>query len=91
MAFIVSHIANYSCGGNQRCKQIHIIADGSEANIETGLAIIESFQIMGGHFGNGSLPSVVMNKDSSNVAANGKLGISGLAANDVLYINIFGR
>ena len=91
MAFTVSHIAMVSVGGSQRLKILHVTADSAEANIETGLAIIDSFQIMGGHFGLGSLPSVVANKNSSNTASNGNLGVSGLAANDVLYIHLYGR
>lgn len=91
MAFTVSHIAIFSVGGNQRLKQLHITADAAEANIETGLAVIDSYQILGGHFGLGSLPSVVMNKNSSNTASNGTLGVSGLAANDVLYVHVYGR
>ena len=90
MAFTVSHVANYT-SGNQRIKQLIITADSAEANIETGLSIIDSFQLLEGNMGLNSIPTILMNKDSSNTASNGNLGISGVASNAVMYIHVYGR
>ena len=90
MAYTLSHIVNMSVG-NRIMKIIHVTADAAESNIDTGLSIIESFSVMGGHFGRGSLPLFLQNKDSSNTASNGKIGVSGLVSGDFVHIQVYGR
>jgi len=91
MAWTVSAIARYN-QGTQRVVQLKIKADAAEANVDTGLAVIEHLSVgPGGHFGASSLPVIIENKDSSGTASSGKLGCSGFAANDEFYVIAYGR
>lgn len=89
MAFTVNRI--HSVFGNKRAVILNVTADGAEANIETGLSFIESVSL--GQFQSMATGGAQIRKNvnSSGLAANGTLGVSGLSAAAEIDIVVYGR
>jgi hypothetical protein len=76
--------------GNKRAVMIEVSADGAEAEIESGLDVIEA-QLLGAQSFASSSQAFKANEDSSGTAANGTIGISGVASGDEFFILCIGR
>ncbi len=89
MAFTVTRY--HTVFGNKRVVLMNILADGAEANIQTGLNVIEAVSI--GQFKSMATggASIVKNTNSSGTAANGSLGLSGFSANAEIDVVVYGR
>lgn len=89
MAFTVTRTPTVF--GDQRVVLLNITADGAEANIETGLGVINAAVI--GQFYSMATggAQVRTNVNSTGTAANGTLGVSGLSANANFDVVVFGR
>ena len=76
--------------GNQRVVMMSITADGAEAEVETGLDVITAFSVGVQSFSSSS-QAFKANEDSSGAAANGTVGISGVASGDEFFIVCYGK
>ena len=88
MAFTVA--SEKSVLGNKRVVFLTITADGAEAEIVTGLDVIDAFSV-GVQSYSSSSQAIKINEDSSGVAANGTLGISGVASGDEFVVICYGK
>ena len=77
--------------GDKRAIGLKLVADSAEANITTGLGVIEWYS-------SGALTSMAtgftdirINVNSSGTAAQGTIGASGFASGDELYLTVYGR
>lgn len=76
--------------GNKRAVSLYCAADGAEANVETGLSVIEGMSI--GYASCATGPNFVYpNSNSSGLATPGTLGCSGFTSGDRLYILAYGH
>ncbi len=89
MAFTVTRTPTVF--GNKRAVLLNITADGAEANVVTGLEVIEAAVI--GQFYSMATggAQIRTNVNSTGTAANGTLGISGLSAAANFDVVVFGR
>lgn len=81
---------NNSVMGNKRVNLIKILTDGTEANLETGMSVVEGFSL-----GIKSMATMTFtmeeNENSSGTAANGYIGISGVTSGDEFHLVVYGR
>lgn len=92
MAFTVS-ILDKTTMGNKRVNFLKVTCDGAEDTItsnQTGLNYIDSYSMGPSSMATAAI-SIFPNVDSSGVASAGAFGVSAAAANDVFYLNVFGR
>lgn len=92
MAFTVTKVFNMSVG-SKRTATFNITADGAEANISAstlGMKYIDFFNT-GFQSGATGFFTIKANQDSSGVAANGGIGVSGAASGDQFYLTVYGR
>jgi hypothetical protein len=89
MAFTVTRTPTVF--GNKRAILMNIQADGAEANVESGLSVIEAMVL--GQFNSMATggANVRKNLNSSGTAANGTIGISGLSSGADFDVVVFGR
>lgn len=92
MAFTVTK-KDIQSVGRRKVATYEVTADGAEANLtaaSTGMKYIDYF-----HVGVQSMATFAYtmkaNLDSSGVASNGCLSVSGVASGDVFYISLYGR
>ena len=76
--------------GNQATEIIHCTADAAEANIATRLGKIVGFSY-GPSSMNSSNIHIAMNSNSTGVAAQGTIGISGCTSGDAVVLVVYGR
>jgi hypothetical protein len=76
--------------GNKKVHIMNIIADGAEANLTTGLAIIDGVSMCKKSM-NSSNMHVEVNKNSTAAVANGTIGISGCTAGDDFCLVVYGH
>ncbi len=76
--------------GDKRVHIISFVAEAAETNIDTGLEYVEAYSV-GVKSAATFAYYMFNNKDSSNVASNGYIGVSGLAAGDDFFITCYGR
>ena len=76
--------------GNKAGEILQIVADGAEANIQTRLSRIDAHTI-----GYGSMATrhitIGRNSNSTGLATQGMLGLSGVASGDEFVIVVYGR
>lgn len=76
--------------GNKRAVLLDVLADGAEANIDTGLGHVDAFTV-----GVKSIATMTYtmheNVDSSGTASDGTIGVSGLTSGDEFFLVIYGR
>ena len=92
MAFTVS-ILDKTVMGNKRVNFLKVTCDGAEDTItsaKTGMSYIDSYSMGPSSMATAAI-SIFPNTDSSGVASFGAFGVSAAAANDVFYLNVFGR
>lgn len=77
--------------GDKRVVGLKLTPDSAEANVETGLGVIEWYAV--GHLASmaSATPDIRPNVDSSGTAANGTLGCSGFTSGDDIYVTVYGR
>ena len=90
MAYTVTRYATVF--GNKKVVGMKITADAATQTVETGLSVIEwyslgTFVSMASQTGR----AVYINSNSSGIASNGVLGISGFAIGDDFYVTVYGR
>jgi len=76
--------------GNKRAVLMDVLADGAEANIDTGVDVVEAFSI-GVKSMAASTYTMHENVDSSGTASNGYIGTSGLTSGDEFFLIVYGR
>jgi hypothetical protein len=76
--------------GNVAVEMIHCTADSAEANIVTRLGKIVGFSY-GPSSMNSSNIHIAINSNSTGLAANGTVGISGCTSGDDFYLVVYGR
>jgi len=81
---------NNSVFGNKQARLLTILADSSEQNLETGLSVVEAFSTGIKSFSTMGF-TMLENKNSSGTAANGYIGISGVASGDEFHLIVYGR
>ncbi len=89
MAFTVTR--SPTVFGNKRTILLTVTTDGAEANVDSGLTVIDHMVV--GHLNSmaTALPYIRKNVNSSGTAANGTIGMSGLSAAADFDIVVFGR
>lgn len=90
MAFTVSNVAALgSVFGNKRTIGLRVTADSAEANITTGLRVVEavSVSLEKGQ----TMPITQINKDSTATASNGVIGVSGTSNANIFNLICYGR
>ena len=89
MAFTVSNTPTVF--GNKNVRVLNVTADGAEANITTGLSVIDA--VVMGRIASMATANVqiLKNKNSSGTAANGTIGVSGLSSGAEFDLVVFGR
>jgi hypothetical protein len=89
MAFTVTRYQTVF--GNKRAVLLNIQADGAEANVSSGLDVIEGMVL--GQFNSMATggANVRKNLTSTATAANGTIGISGLSSGADFDVVVFGR
>ena len=88
MAFTVDKVNTVF--GNKRVAIMDVTADSAEANLESGLSVIEGYSL-GPQSLTTSAFTLNENVDSSGTAANGTLGVSGLTSGDEFFLTVYGR
>jgi hypothetical protein len=88
MAFTITR--EHTVFGNKKAVLMDVVADGAEANIDTGIAVITAFSI-GVKSMAASTYTMHENVDSSGTASNGKIGVSGLTSGDDFHLIVYGR
>lgn len=89
MAFTVSFIAK-TVFGDKRANHIRLTADAATQTVETGMAIIDSYNLGPVSMVTASA-KIAVNSNASGVNSNGVLGISGVASGDVFFVTVYGR
>ena len=90
MAFTVS--SEKSVFGNKAVVILKVSADGAEANISTGLGHIDAISVAMISCATGTaLPHLAINSNSSGLASEGVLGVSGVTSGDVFHVVCYGR
>lgn len=76
--------------GDKRVVGLKLTADTATQTVETGLSVIEWYNL-----GYGSMTTqgvnVYINSNASGVASMGVLGCSGFTSGDDIYITVYGR
>lgn len=77
--------------GNKKVVGLKLTPDSAEANVQTGLSVIEWYSV--GHLAsmNSAVPDIRPNVNSTGTAAMGTLGCSGFTSGDDCYVTVFGR
>lgn len=90
MAFTVSSTADDTVMGNARVRYLRVTADGTEDNVSSGLQVVYGLSVAAASMA--SAPALLKeNRDSSGTAANGTIGVSGVASGDELLLVVYGR
>lgn len=88
MAFTLSQIVQTTLG-NKKVRIHRVTADAAEANLTTGLQIVEAAFIQP-ELGQ-TMPAAHINKNSSGTASNGTVGVSGTSSANIFHMISFGR
>ena len=88
MAYTVSHVVN-TVWGNLRVNTMKITADAATQTVESKCGVIYGMSLGPSSMATSAI-SVFENVDASGTAANGSVGISAAAANDVFFLTVFG-
>lgn len=77
--------------GDKRVVGLKCTADAATQNVETGLSVIEWYQV--GHLASmaSAAPKVFPNSGAGGTALAGILGCSGFATGDDIYFTVFGH
>lgn len=76
--------------GNKQVRFLKITTDSAEANIDTGLDVVDAFS-MGWKSLTAATFKLAENVDSSGTASKGKIGASGLTGGDEFFLVCYGR
>lgn len=88
MAFTTSTVVDGVVFGNKRVRILRVTADGSEANLTSGLQAVDFVSIQP-ELGI-SMPCAHLNKNSSGTSANGTIGISACSSGNIFHAIILG-
>jgi len=77
--------------GDKRVVGLKITADAATQTIETGLSVIEWYQVGNLSSMASAAPKVHINSNASGVKSMGVLGCSAFTSGDDIYITVFGR
>lgn len=90
MAFTVAR--EMTALGNKKVAILKVTSDAAEGNIESGLKYIDAitYALISCSTGT-ALPHLSPNSNSTGVAANGTLGVSGLTSGDSFHVVCYGR
>lgn len=76
--------------GAKRGVGMKITADAATQTIETGLKVVEFFNIGKASMGTANV-HLAINSNASGVQSNGVLAVTGCASGDLLYVVCYGR
>jgi hypothetical protein len=77
--------------GNKKTAIIKMTADAATQTVETGLKVIEGYNLGYGSMSTLVGPKVFINSNASGVESMGVLGCSGFTSGDDLYVTVYGR
>lgn len=75
--------------GKHRVRILRVTADGAEANITTGLSVVEA-AFAQPELGQ-TMPALQVNKNSTGTASNGVVGVSGASNANIFQLICYGR
>ena len=89
MAWTTTKTAEY-CEGNQRVQLWYLIADAATLELDTGLDYVNHIGVAIATFTTTTY-SFKRNVNSTNVAANGQIAITGCTSADEMFVTVYGR
>ncbi len=89
MAYAASNLVK-TVYGNQRIHHIRVTADATSGAVDTGLSVVEFFQVCGQSATTTGFRTF-MNQNSGLTANNGSVAISGAVSGDTIMLTVFGR
>jgi len=88
MAFTVTRFKQNF--GNKLAYGMKIVADAATQNVESGLDVIEWYNLGAGSMATRAI-SVGINSGTSGTANAGNIGVTGVASGDEFYLTVYGR